>query len=369
MMFSSKQARSPGSLGVVAAAKHGRFGPLDGLRGVGALSVVIYHAWPLSTQTCGLPSCNASFEYLAVDLFFILSGFVISYSYDQRFIAGMTFWQFMRARIVRLYPIFFICVLFGSLPFIWYALNGQGSRGRFLVTFATNIFMLPSPTYPVQPDPFPLVSPAWSLFFEIFVANVSYGLIWKKLTNQLLGWIIGLSLLVLFGVIGTAGTIDGGSLWKTFPIGFPRVIYAFYVGVALHRIFLLRKPPSIPSFVILMLVAASFWPRLHGWYAPTYELLCIVIFYPVLIYLGASARERMPQVGKLIGEISYALYLVHIPILLMVLDVTFSFGINSKGLLATIAFIAVSLGVAFALSFYYDRPARAFLGKLISRRS
>ena len=118
-----------------------------------------------------------------------------------------------------------------------------------------------------------------------------------------------------------------------------------------------------------MLVAASFWPRLHGWYAPTYELLCIVVFYPMLIYLGASARERMPQVGKLIGEISYALYLVHIPILLIVLDVTFSFGINSKGLLATIAFIAVSLGVAFALSFYYDRPARTFLGKLIARRS
>ena len=352
---------------MVALVQHGRFGPLDGMRGIGALSVLINHSWPLSTQTCGLASCNASFGYLAVDMFFVLSGFVINHSYDPRFVAGMNFWEFMRARIVRLYPIFFICALIGALPLIWFAFNGQGSRGRLVVTFVTNLLLLPAPTFPVQPDPFPLVSPAWSLFFEIFVANVSYGLIWKRLTNFVLGWIIGISLVILIGFIISTGTIDGGSLWKTFPIGFPRVLFSFYVGVAIHRLFIEKNPPVVPSIVILGLAAITFWPRLHGWYAAIYDGVCVVVIYPTLIYLGASARERFPQVGKMLGEASYSLYLIHIPILLLIINIAHGHGIVLEGLLPITAFFVLSIIAALCLTYYYDRPARRFFGNLVSR--
>lgn len=349
---------------MVAVARHGRFGPLDGMRGVGALSIVICHVCQFSSQVCRAETCDVAFGYLAVDMFFILSGFVISFSYDPRFAAGMTFRQFMVARIVRLYPIFFICALIGTIPFVWYALHGQGSRGRLLVTFATNILMLPSPTYPVQPDPFPLVSPAWSLFFELFVANVSYALIWKHLTNRLLGAIIGISLLALCAAIVVTGTVDGGSLWKTFPVGFLRVLYGFYTGVAVHRFFLHRTPPSVPSFVILALIAASFWPQLHGWLAPAYELLCIVLVYPLLIYLGASARERMPRLGSLLGEMSYSLYLAHIPIFLLMLAVVRLIGYTPTGLFPWVTLVGITIAFAFGLSYFYDRPARKLFAKL-----
>ena len=349
---------------MVAVGRHGRFGPLDGMRGVGALSIVIAHVCQFSSQVCGTQTCDVAFGYLAVDMFFILSGFVIIFSYDPRFAAGMTFRQFMIARVVRLYPIFFICALIGAIPFVWYALHGQGSRGRFLITFATNILMLPSPTYPVQPDPFPLVSPAWSLFFELFVANVSYALIWKYLTNRLLGLIIGVSLLALTAAIIKTGTVDGGSLWKTFPVGFLRVLYGFYTGVAVYRLFLRRTPPSVPSFVILTLIAVSFWPQLNGWHAPAYELLCIILVYPMLIYLGASAREQMPQLGSLLGEVSYALYLAHIPIFLLILAIVRLFGYTPSGPLPWVTLVGICLVFAFTLSFYYDRPARKFFAKL-----
>jgi peptidoglycan/LPS O-acetylase OafA/YrhL len=84
-----------------------RFGTLDGLRGVAVMVVVLYHAGII------FGAWISRFGYLAVDLFFALSGFVLSHAYDNRFVGGMRVAEFLYLRVVRLYPLYFLGLVLG----------------------------------------------------------------------------------------------------------------------------------------------------------------------------------------------------------------------------------------------------------------
>src|SRR5215469_9945636 len=86
------------------------FYTIDGLRGIAALLVVCRHIVPLHGNRLNFPS-----SYLAVELFFLFSGFVIAHAYDKRFDAGMSFWEFVKARIIRLYPLYFLGLMIAVL--------------------------------------------------------------------------------------------------------------------------------------------------------------------------------------------------------------------------------------------------------------
>ena len=77
-----------------------RYEILDGLRGVAALIVVAFHLF--ETYSAGVTHQMLNHGYLAVD-FFVLSGFVIGYAYDDRW-GRMTTWQFFKRRLIRLHP-------------------------------------------------------------------------------------------------------------------------------------------------------------------------------------------------------------------------------------------------------------------------
>ena len=107
---------------------------LDGLRGVAAALVVAYHLF--ETYSGGDHTRQIiNHGYLAVDFFFVLSGFVIGYAYDDRWGKGMSAWTFLRRRLVRLHPMLVLGTLSvrrssTSKPRILSRLSPERPRGR-----------------------------------------------------------------------------------------------------------------------------------------------------------------------------------------------------------------------------------------------
>lgn len=90
---------------------------LDGLRGVAALMVLVFHVFDVCSSNI-IPH-----GYLAVDLFFVLSGFVIGYAYDDRWQQGLTAGQFFRRRLIRLHPMVLVGGLLGDISYPLYAIH------------------------------------------------------------------------------------------------------------------------------------------------------------------------------------------------------------------------------------------------------
>lgn len=151
------------------------FEVLDGLRGLAAVVVVIFHFMEFI-----IPDFNVNFiahGYLAVDFFFCLSGFVIAYAYDSR-IRKMGLIPFLKLRLIRLHPLVLIGAIIGMLAFIFdpfVPLTGNFSFGQNLWIFISACLMIP---YPVIPERyfnlFHLNPPTWSLFWEY----VAFGSMW-----------------------------------------------------------------------------------------------------------------------------------------------------------------------------------------------
>jgi peptidoglycan/LPS O-acetylase OafA/YrhL len=295
-----------------------RFKTLDSFRGVAALVVVWHH----TRRVVGF--VEPTFSYLAVDLFFIMSGFVLAHNYDDRFAAGYTARQFMIARFIRLYPLYAaglaissvnLLIFVGRYEFPVLAVE-QISQNSAALALLFNCFGLPAPI-PGLTDPFPLNRAAWSLFFEFWVANLVYAFFWSFLRG---------TLLVLVIIISLAGFVIGGYIfettnigwnWDNFFGGFPRLFYTFFLGVALSRVARSGVPvPSLPSWFLVGCLLLMLSLPIHGRFALAYSFLCIIFLFPILIYSGVHAMERRPELGALLGDLSYAAYIIHAPLLL-----------------------------------------------------
>jgi peptidoglycan/LPS O-acetylase OafA/YrhL len=210
---------------------------LDGLRGFAALIVVWLHmtteAFKVSTPYRG---------YLAVDFFFILSGFVIAGAYEQRLLVGMPFSEFVRIRLIRLYPLIVLAIVCGFsvkltafylLPHHGYVCDNVSS---IIIAGILGIFLLPSHVA-INPDFFPLDSPLWSLMFELW-ANLLYAFI-ASLANarQLRAAVWALAICGGIGLIPSVklfGYLYGGHTIPEMGVGFARVGWGFFAGVVLH---------------------------------------------------------------------------------------------------------------------------------------
>ena len=293
----------------VAAKTGRRFVTLDALRGVGAASVMAGHAGPL------LGGYAPPLTYLAVDMFFVLSGFVISHAYDQKMAAGMRPLEFLRARVKRLYPIYFVGLLLGLVS-VFFVNPHQLSLVQTALTFICGLFALPTPPMGPLKALFPLNGPYWSLFFEFWVANVSFAFLWPRLQGKALLAFIGFcGLVLLVGVLYTR-RLDLGWNWHSGLGGLARVCFSFYVGVFLARLHASHPPKiEIPSAACLFAFCAVMALPVDAHWSAMVGLVVIFLFFPALIFWGAEAVESHPAVGKAIGDASYALYAIHRPIL------------------------------------------------------
>ena len=142
---------------------------LDGLRGVAAIMVVWFHIFE-AYATSHLDQ-RINHGYLAVDFFFILSGFVIGYAYDDRW-GKMKITDFIKRRVIRLHPMVVVGALIGGVMFYWqgcsvWDVSKVTILALFIATFMNALLIPATPGTEVRGlgEMYPLNGPSWSLFF------------------------------------------------------------------------------------------------------------------------------------------------------------------------------------------------------------
>lgn len=351
---------------------------LDGLRGIAAITVVCFHLFEAFATSHLDQSINHG--YMAVDFFFILSGFVVGYAYDDRW-KTMTIKNFFKRRIIRLQPMVVMGAIIGGATFylqgctVWDV--SVVTVGALLIATLLNALLIPvSPGMEVRGlgEMYPLNGPTWSLFFE-YIGNFMYALFIRKLPTVALAVLVAVAGcgLAAFAILGPYGDICAGfQLTGTeFTGGFLRLLFSFSAGLLLSRIF---KPVNIKGafwlcslFIIVLLSVPRIGGAEHLWMNGIYETLCFTLFFPLIVFLGASGKttdKYTVRICKFLGDISYPLYMVHYPFIYIYYawvknnELTFA-----ESLPGAIALVVGSILLAYACMKLYDEPVRRYLTK------
>jgi len=319
-----------------------RYEILDGLRGVAAMIVVAFHL--LETYSKGPAYQVLNHGYLAVDFFFVLSGFVIGYAYDDRW-NRMSLKGFFKRRLVRLHPMVIMGSLIGALFFYFGSAAFPMIAGvqwwEVLLICLLGCTMLPAlPSWDIRGwgETSPLNGPAWSLLYE-YIANILYALVIRRFPKFVLGlFVAGAAVLTLdltlnldlFGLLSAdrsaAYTVIGG--WSVTPeqiyIGFSRLLYPFFAGLLLSRLGAAIRVRGGFWWCSLLIAAALVMPHVGSVSAPWidggYQALVILFVFPLIVSMGAGSRvagARSVAVCTFLGEISFPLYITHYPLVYM----------------------------------------------------
>ena len=351
---------------------------LDGLRGVAALVVICYHIGEAFATSFLDQVVNHG--YLAVDFFFMLSGFVIGYAYDDRR-ETMGVWAFAKRRLIRLHPMVVMGALLGALMFyaqgceFWKV--SEVSIGLLLCAMLLNMLLVPAwDGVEVRGfgEIFPLNGPTWSLFFE-YIANLLYVLAIRKLSTR---WLAMLAFAAGGALLGYAITNENGYLgagWTFASYGFwgglLRVMFAFPAGLLLSRVFRKRRVRGAFWWCALAIVAVAAIPRIGGaahiWANGIYEALCVLFVFPLVVWLGASGQTTdalSTRVCNFLGDISYPLYIVHYPFIYTyyawVKNNNLAF---SQTIPQALALVFGCIALAWLCLKFYDMPVRRWLQK------
>lgn len=368
---------------------------LDGLRGVAALLVVIYHIFEglaFAEATDGAGSgliTTLNHGHIAVDFFFILSGFVISYAYDDRW-NKMTLGGFFKRRLIRLHPMLIIGAVIGAIAF--FAVGCEKWDGTVtptswvMIALLLTMFMIPAvPGVPYEVrgngEMFPLNGPGWSLFFE-YIGNICYALFMRRMSTKVLAFftlILGLAHAWFFigdisgyDMIGVGWTIDEVNLWG----GFIRMLFPFSMGMLLARTFKPRKVKGafwICTLALIALFAVPYIPSEGGIsFNSLYEFVCIACIFPALVWLGAcgTASGATSRLNCFLGELSYPLYIVHYPIMYIFYAWLIKKDIYTLGecWLVALAVVVSSVALAYICLKLYDEPVRLWLSGIFLKK-
>ena len=351
---------------------------LDGLRGVAALMVVTFHMFEAYANENRFRQI-LNHGYLAVDFFFLLSGFVVAYAYDDRW-DRMTQWEFYKRRLIRLQPMVVMGSVIGAALFYvqkapifpLIAITPVWKLMVVMLVGCTMVPLLPGMDIRGWGEMHPLNGPAWSLFFE-YLANIAYALGIRRLSKKWLGVLVFLSgcFLVQYLVFGGRGDVIGG--WSIDPhelhVGFARLLFPFFGGMLLMRLGKRIAMPGAFSRASLLLVLALAWPRVGGpehlWMNGVYESLCIVVLFPLIVAIGAGGEVTGKSglaVCRFLGEISYPLYITHYPLIyLYTAWVTRDKVPAVTGAVGGLVLLATAVAIAYASLKLYDEPVRRSL--------
>lgn len=349
---------------LAAAGRTGgtRFQTLDGLRGLAAIAVLISHIAP---SICTITVLR---NWYAVDLFFMISGFVLCRVYEPRFRTGLTAGQFMLQRYIRLYPLFALGLLFGLVAETLAVLAHQPlfDGWQRAIALTTGLAILPSPTMDATPEIIPLNAVGWSLFFEL-AANFVYVVFWPRLSKRVLMMIVAASALDLLWS-AHHGTSFGGTSWSSFWGGFPRVTFCFFTGVLIARTLHERRRVSGLAWLpIPLLLGLLFVPWRDG---DVRDVLIMMLAFPSIIAFAAGVEPPRPRLFSLAGRLSYPVYAVHYPLYLCLAHGLFLLGMMPDALApwGGIAFAVAICIVGQMLDRYYDTPLRRWLTRMLAAR-
>ena len=402
---------------------------LDGLRGAAALMVLWYHVFEGFAFAGGTMIETFNHGHLGVDFFFMLSGFVISYAYDDRWkttrpqdykttsqcqksesvsesVSKVNVWSFFKRRLIRLQPMVVMGAVIGLITYlIQGGVRWDGTAMSFhwiMMAFFLAIFLIP--VHPGAPydirgngEMYPLNGPSWSLFFE-YIGNILYALFIRKLSNRSLAFLCGITGILWiafvtydisgYDMIGIGWTLDA----VNFSGGLLRMLFPFTLGMLMSRRFrdkrrkandkrLMAKDKcqslsqclsqslslSLFYFSIIVMFVLFSMPyitktgsvSLNG----IYELSCIILVFPAIIWFGAKANitsSFTTKLCKFLGDISYPLYIVHYPVMYLFYSWLIDNELYTLGATWPVVLLvmATNIALAYACLKLYDEPVR-----------
>lgn len=330
------------------------FHTLDAARGIAALVVAIHH---------GVRFHGQLFDsgFLAVDFFFGLSGFVLAHAYADRLTSGAISPRgFMRARLVRLYPLYLLgligvlLALAPDLPWSPVALLGK-------LPFA--LAMLPSPSLDAHGFIYSFNFPAWSIFFELLV-NLFFAIFCRQLRDPHVRWTVIIGSGAILAIQLAAFRIDqGGPTWDVFAAGFARVSFSFFLGMQVYEWHVRRAARGAKlhkgwSLVGLVVLVGCLVAPVNA----DVEIVSIFVVFPVLILALAEAELPMGMFSgalQQLGVISYALYMLHLAFQVALSELLAHFGIpDNRYPLLGIPLVGAMIAASWAADRWFDRPLR-----------
>lgn len=357
---------------------------LDGMRGVAALIVIWYHIFEAFATSPVTQRVNHGF--LAVDFFYILSGFVIGYAYDDRWNKGMDIKGFFRRRLVRLHPMVVLACILGVISFL---IQGSEKWDGTAVPFSCILLamlmqMLMLPVWPGSAaeirgggEMYPLNGPSWSLFFE-YIGNILYAFLLRHLSVRKLAafTVISGAGLAVFALSNIAGTGNLGVGWTfagySFPGGMLRMMFSFSAGLLISRVF---RPHTVrnafllcSTILVVLLVLPYIGDGSRPWLNILYELFCVMAVFPILVWTAVSGKisgRISASVCKFLGDISYPLYIIHYPSIYLLFMAARKYGMTfGDAWPYAIAVFAGNIILAWILLKVYDGPVRKQLGRI-----
>lgn len=339
-----------------------RFVVLDFYRFVAALGVFVFH---LKTIDAGIsPAWNGSFG-LFVDMFFILSGFVIAYSYPSTSTDAGSYFRFIVRRIARIYPLHLLTLLVFGLLFLM-GIKGATPQSNG-ADFIYNLFLVQA--WGVT-DHLSFNSPAWSISAELFCYLVFPILIYLAASVRpvVLALIVALS----YGILAHGRLPiwhDRSQMYgANFDYGMLRALPSFLNGVLLAVLFRLsgnyRKKPVIVGGIVLFLVAVLV---LNVYAKPD---LAIILFSLALLFtaVGESAFPRFPGSAWLgpLGNTSYAIYMLHELLIIVLFEPAWRhFELQPAAFPLFVVICCVVLTIVAGLTYaYVENPARRLINRL-----
>ena len=373
-----------------------RYEILDGLRGVAALMVIVFHCFETYIPVFGTQIVNHG--YLAVDFFFVLSGFVIGYAYDDRW-DRMTTWGFFKRRLTRLHPMVIAGTLVGAAMFFFagagFPQTLQNPGWKIALCFVMGLLMIPCGTgldIRGWGEMNSFNGPNWSLTFE-YCGNILYAFILRRLPKIALGVLcvicafFTLDLTMgwdVFGFFpdGPQYTVIGG--WsltgQQLYIGFTRLLYPFLCGLLISRILPGHMSKDNPSGSPIHLKGGFWWCSLAlvilfsvpciggktGVPDGIYQAVCILLLFPLIVLTGAGSvtkGKRSTAVCKWLGDISYPLYITHYPFMYMQMSWVAEHGDAPlwMHIMMNAGVVFISILLAYGLLKVYDEPVREWL--------
>ena len=395
----------------VYLASKPRYEILDGLRGVAALMVILFHIF----ETYCAPGAQQHINhgYLAVDFFFVLSGFVIGYAYDDRW-NKMTTWGFFKRRLTRLHPMVIIGTVLGASLFFFQASAFpkimDTKLWMFLLCFVMGLFMIPcGPGLDIRGwgEMNSFNGPNWSLTLE-YIGNILYAFIFRRLPKWGLAILLavaafftldltlGWDVLNIFGPAKAFTTPEGQTVMFGGPhysviggwsltkdqiyIGLTRLMYPFICGLLISRILPSHMSKDNPSGSPIRVKGGFWWASLllvvlfsipciggkDGVPNGIYQAFCILLMFPVIVLMGAGSKTThkfSTKVCTFLGELSYPLYITHYPFIYM--HMCFVKDHPDAPLWINIAIsvgvVVVSVITAWCVYKAYDVPVREWL--------
>ena len=359
---------------------------LDGLRGVAAMIVIVFHLMEAHSLGNHLTQI-INHGYLAVDFFFMLSGFVIGYAYDDRW-NKMSTLSFFKRRLVRLHPMVIMGSIVGAAFFYFQASDcfpaiRETGVGTLLLVMLLGCTLLPLPLkWDVRGwgEMHPLNGPAWSLYYE-YIANILYALFLRRIGKAALAVLVVAAgcLTLHYCVTAPSGDIIGGwaLTWEQQYVGMVRLLYPFLCGLLLSRMgWIVKVKRGAFWWCSLLIAVVLAIPRIggeeHFWMNGLYDACCVLFVFPLIVSMGAGGTvtgRRSTAVCKFLGDISYPIYITHFPIVYTytawVADNHISI---AEGAPYMVLVVVSAVLLAYACLKLYDLPVRAWLTERFLKR-